>query len=194
MSQKFDQPLIELTLAGDTRAFAKLVARYQHMVYTLVFRLVGNTEEAEEVAQDSFLKAYLALPNFKGDSKFSTWLYRIAYNRGLDCLQKKKRQPNTDSMDAYPDLDIAVLENNWDTIDAKDRKLAIKKAVESLQGDDGIVITLFYYEELSLNEIAHVLGLEVNTAKVKLHRARKKLGEALRKILEPEIIQGYERK
>jgi len=193
MSQDTDQPLIKLILAGDMQAFAQLVTKYQHMVYTLALKLTGNEEEAEEVAQDTFLQAYKSLPSFKGESKFSTWLYRIAYHKGLDALKKRKRKVEVHTIDAYPNLDVPALENSWDSLEAKERKNIIKRAMTHLDGDDAVLITLFYFEELSLNEIADVVLLKANTVKVKLHRARKRLATILRENLEPEIIEGYER-
>lgn len=88
MNKPSDQLLIERAQKRDISAYEKLVDRYKHMVFTLALRLVGNREDAEEVAQDTFIKVYSALTTFKGESKFSTWLYKIAYRKGLDCLKK----------------------------------------------------------------------------------------------------------
>ncbi len=196
MSQESDQPVIKLILAGDTQAFAALVSKYRHMVYNLAIKLVGDEQEAEEVAQDSFLQAYRSLSSFKGESKFSTWLYRIVYHKGLDALKKRKRKRKLEvlNIDTYPDFDIPSLENNWDSLEARERKKSIKKAVEDLNGDDALLITLFYFEELSLNEIANILSVRIGTVKVKLFRARKRLAIYLRQKLEPGIIEGYEKK
>ena len=194
MSQEIDQPFIKISLDGDTQAFARLVSKYQHMVYNLAFKMMGNLEDAEEVAQDTFLQVHRSLPGFKGKSKFSTWLYRIAYHKALDALKNRKRKLSAHSIDAFPSLDIPSLENHWELLETKERKDMIKKAVAELDGSDAVVITLFYYEELSLNEISKILMVEVNAVKVKLFRARKRLAILLREKLEPEIIEGYERK
>lgn len=195
MSQESDQSKIKLILDGDTQAFAALVSKYQHMVYNLAIKLVRDKQEAEEVAQDSFLQAYKSLSSFKGESKFSTWLYRIVYHKGLDALKKRKRKRKLEvqTIDAYTDFDFPSMENHWDSLEAKERKKIIKKAVEDLNGDDALLITLFYFEELSLNEIAEVLSARVGTVKVKLFRARKRLAKFLRQKLEPETIEGYEK-
>lgn len=192
MSKDKDQRLIKLAIAGDTSAFAKLVENYQHMVYTLALKLVKRPEDAQEVAQDSFLKAYQALNTFKGDSKFSTWLYKLTYNKGLDFLKKRKRTIAINFIDTDFDVDVPALESSWDTLEKREQRKVIKNAVRDLSSDEGILITLFYFEELSLSEIAKVLGLHSNTVKVKLYRARKRLSHILRKKLEPEIIEGYE--
>jgi RNA polymerase sigma-70 factor (ECF subfamily) len=192
MSKDKDHPLITLAREGDTAAYAELVEKYQHMVYTLALKLVGRSEDAQEVAQDAFLKAYQALNSFKEESKFSTWLYKITYRKGLDLLKKRKRMVQTYSIDGEFNIDIPALEQTWDALEIKEQRTSIKKAVNQLNTDDVMVITLFYFEELSLNEIADVLSLKANAVKVKLFRARKRLAHILRKELEPEIIEGYE--
>lgn len=193
MSQDEDQPLINLTLEGDTSAFAKIVKKYEHMVFALAMKLMQNKEEAQEVAQDAFLKAYSALGSFKGDSKFSTWLYKITYNKGLDELKKRKRTLEVIKIDNYLELNVPDLNNSWESLEVKERKITITKAIHTLRPEDKVLITLFYFEELSLNEIAVVLGLEISNVKVRLHRVRHKLAKVLRKIMEPETIQGYEK-
>ncbi|MEX0290363.1 MAG: RNA polymerase sigma factor, partial [Flavobacteriaceae bacterium] len=99
MSHNQDQHYIDRALSGDTRAFEVLIENYKHMVFTLALKMVKNREDAEEVAQDAFIKAYSALSTFKGDSKFSTWLYKIVYYRSLDYLKKNKRQLQTTAID-----------------------------------------------------------------------------------------------
>lgn len=193
MSQDEDQPLINLTLEGDTSAFAKIVKKYEHMVFALAMKLMQNKEEAQEVAQDAFLKAYSALGSFKGDSKFSTWLYKITYNKGLDELKKRKRTLEVIKIDNYLELNVPDLNNSWESLEVKERKITITKAIHTLRPEDKVLITLFYFDELSLNEIAVVLGLEISNVKVRLHRVRHKLAKVLRKIMEPETIQGYEK-
>lgn len=192
MSKDKDQPLITRAITGDTSAFAKLVENYQHMVYTLALKLVKRPEDAQEVAQDSFLRAYQALSTFKGDAKFSTWLYKITYNRGLDFLKKRKRMLPINDVDYNFNVNISTLENNWDSLEKQEQRQTINNAVQELSATDGILITLFYFEELSLIEIANILGLNDNAVKVKLFRARKRLSYILRRKLEPETIEGYE--
>ena len=191
MSQESDQSIIKLILAGDSQAFATLVSKYQHMVYNLAIKLMGDKQEAEEIAQDSFLQAYRSLSSFKGESKFSTWLYKIVYHKGLDALKKRKRKRKLEvlNIDVYP-----ALENDWDSLEVKERRRSVKEAVKNLNGDDALLITLFYFEELSLNEIGDILSVRVGAVKVKLFRARKRLAIYLRQKLEPEIINGYEKK
>ncbi|MFS4494074.1 RNA polymerase sigma factor [Maribacter sp. 2308TA10-17] len=194
MSQKEDQHYIDKVINGDTRAFSVLVERYKHMVFTLAAKILKNHQEAEEVAQDVFVKMYSALTAFKGDSKFSTWLYKIAYYRSLDYLKKQKRSLNTSSIDSDTEFHLASTENALDNLEANERKQSIKNAIDELPEDDAVVITLHYFEELSLKEIADIMNLEANTVKVRLFRSRKRLAQLLKNKLEPEILDNYERK
>ncbi len=164
------------------------------MVFTLAVKVLRNHEEAEEVAQDVFIKAYTALATFKGESKFSTWLYKIAYYRSLDYLKKHKRSINTSSIDADTEYHLTSMEDALDGLEAKERKRTIKTAINELPHDDAVVITLHYFEELSLKEIADIMNIEANTVKVRLFRSRKRLAVLLKNKLEPEILGNYGRK
>jgi len=193
MSQLEDQHYIDAAIKGDARAFAALVDRYKYMVFTLAMKMLKNNEEAEEIAQDVFVKVFKNLKTFKGDSKFSTWLYKIAYYQSLDYLKKQKRSLNTSSIDSDRIFQLASLENTLDELDANQRKRTIKNAINELAEDDAIVITLHYFEELSLKQIAVIMGIEANTVKVRLFRSRKRLAIILQKKLEPETLGKYGR-
>jgi RNA polymerase sigma factor (sigma-70 family) len=193
MSQPEDHYYIDAAINGDTRAFAALVDRYKHIVFTLAMKMLKNTEEAEEVSQDVFMKAYHALQTFKGESKFSTWLYKIAYYQSLDYLKKQKRNLNTSSIDSDTEYHLPNIENTLNGLEENERKLAIKSAIDKLPEDDAVVITLHYFEELSLKEIAEIMGIEANTVKVRLFRSRKRLAVVLKNNLEPEILGNYGR-
>jgi RNA polymerase sigma-70 factor, ECF subfamily len=187
-----DQVYINKILNGDTNAFAVLVDRYKDLVFTLALRMVKNREEAEEVAQDTFIKTYNALSKFKGESKFSTWIYKVAYNTCLDRLKKNKRQPYTVAIDEYTEHQIKTLDNALDNIEEQEKKQTIKNCLELLPSEDSFILTLYYFEELSLDEISKITGLKPNNVKVKLFRSRKKLATILKQQLEPEIIESYE--
>ncbi len=191
MSQNLDQQQITLALKGDARAFSVLIDRYKHMVFTMALQIVKSREDAEEVAQDTFLKAFKALKTYKGDAKFSTWLYKIAYYRSLDYLKKNKRSIKTTMIDISEEYNIASLDSAMDGLEAEDRKVAVKRAIQKLPEDDGVLIQLHYFEELSLNEISEVMNISANTLKVRIFRARKRLAELLKSTLEPEIISNY---
>lgn len=188
MSQKPDEHLIKKVIRGESNAYAVLVDRYKHMVFTLALRILKNREDAEEIAQDTFLKAYLALKDFKGDSKFSTWLYKIAYYRSLDYLKKNRRQVETTSIDISEEYNIAAMDDALDGLEAKERKELIKRAIQKLPADDSVLITLYYFETLSLNEISKVMGIPANTIKVRLFRGRKRLAKILENNLELENV------
>ncbi len=194
MGQNREQQCIDAIVNGDTQAFSVLVDRYKHMVFTLAMKVLGHREEAEEVAQDVFLKAYQALPSFKGDSKFSTWLYKIAYNKSLDYAKRNGRYLKTTSLDASVELHVPSLDNTLEGLEANDRRTTIKRAMADLPENDAVVITLHYFEELSLKEISEVMGISPNTVKVRLFRSRKRLAVLLKNKLEPETIKGYGRK
>lgn len=187
-----DQVYINKILNGDTNAFTVLVDRYKDLVFTLALRMVKNREEAEEVSQDTFIKVYKSLNRFKGDSKFSTWIYRVAYNTCLDRLKKNKRQEYTVAIDEYTEHQVKTLENALDALEEQEKQLAIKKCLEMLPSEDSFILTLYYFEELSLDEISKITGLKPNNVKVKLFRSRKKLATILKQHLEPEIIESYE--
>ncbi|MFH6604850.1 RNA polymerase sigma factor [Maribacter algicola] len=186
-----DRPYIEKVLDGDTTAFAVLVNRYKDMVFTLALKMIGNREEAEEVSQDTFIKIYEKLNGFKGDSKFSTWVYRITYNSCLDRIKKNRKERDTLTINAFTENQIPALETAFDIMERSDRKKVINECLDKLPGEDSMVILLYYYDELSLAEISEVIGVGQNHAKVKLFRARKRLATILRQRLEPTILENY---
>jgi RNA polymerase sigma-70 factor, ECF subfamily len=170
-----EQDFIVRILDGDTQAFAVLLKRYQRPVHSLIRQVVHCKEDAEELTQDVFVKAFRKLGSFKGDSSLSTWLHRIAYNTAIDATRKQKL--------FFPDFDEKELNNLADeTVDEllsreNDEALLLRleKAVERLSPEDKALITLYYTEEKSVNEVAAIAGLTPDHTKVKLHRARKKL-------------------
>lgn len=183
---------INLIIEGNTKAFSVLVDRYKDLVFSLALKMVKNKEEAEEVAQDTFIKVYKSLTQFKGDSKFSTWIYKVAYNTCLDRLKKHKREQKVVSIDEFNSNQIMSLDNALDAMEVKERGQAIQDCLQLLPADDAFLMTLFYFEEQSLEEISKVLGITPNNVKVKLFRSRKKLTSILKETLEPEIIEYYE--
>ncbi len=186
-----DIQCITSILNGNKQLYSVLVNRYKDLVYTAVVRLVKNNEVAEEVAQDTFIKAYNALNKFKGDAKFSTWLYRIAYNSSLDYLKKKKL--NIEPISKLNEMDVVSSLDVLNEIEKVERNTIIKRCIEQLNGDDSFLLTLYYYEELSIVELANVLDLTLSNTKQKLFRARKKLAVLLKENLEKEWIEVYER-
>lgn len=188
LTKETDHELIQQVLDGNTQCYAALVKRHERYVFTLAMRFVKSREDAEEVAQDVFVKAYRALGTFKQESKFSTWLYTITYTTAMTALRKKNLI--TDSIDGEA---ISVqLENHTSGfgVDQLDRKMGhvyLNEAITALLPMDAAIINLFYQGEQSLEEISKILMLDANTVKVKLHRARHRLREKLTESLKSEV-------
>jgi RNA polymerase sigma factor (sigma-70 family) len=193
MSNEDDQHYIHLVMEGDTNAFAVLVDRYKDMVFTLSLKMLKDREEAEEVAQDTFLKIYKSLSKFNSESKFSTWMYKVAFNTCLDRLKKNKRSQPVTAMDEFTEQEAISLMNVLDSIEERERKQVIQDCLHCLPGEDSFLLTLYYFEEQSLEEIANIIGINPNNVKIRLYRSRKKLTALLKDRLEPEILQQYER-
>lgn len=193
MTTNNDQILINQINNGDTFAFGQLVDQYKDLVFTLALRMLKNREEAEEVAQDTFIKVYKSLKRFKGDSKFSTWIYRIGYNTCLDRIKKNRKYLNDVEINEITAHQVRTIDNALDRIEANEKKAAIKQCIDKLSSEDSFLVTLYYYEDLSLDEISKIIGMNANAVKVKLFRCRKKLATILNSYLEPEIIEYYER-
>jgi RNA polymerase sigma factor (sigma-70 family) len=177
-----DTEIIKKILQGEQALFAQLVQRYQRYVFTLVNRFTSNREDAEEISQDIFVKAYRSLADFRGEAKFSTWLYTVVRTSCITFLRKK--QLDTTSLDN--ERTLIQLENkesgfNANIVEQKSRHAMLNAAIQLLSPDDSLILTLFYKGEQSLEEIGRIMGLEPNTVKVKLHRARNRLKEKMEK-------------
>ncbi|GMN11660.1 RNA polymerase sigma factor [Croceitalea sp. MTPC9] len=191
MEQNLNQPNVQLILSGDSQEFSKLVDDYKNLVFTVALRMLKNPEEAEEVAQDTFIKVFKSIKNFKGDSKFSTWIYRITYNTCLDRLKKIKKEQNISSFDEISGLEIANLNTVLDDIERGEKSKLLKKCMELLSPNDSALLSFFYFEEKNLKELSKILSLSENTVKVRLFRARERLGSILKERLNPETIRNY---
>lgn len=171
-----DQEIIQQVLQGRQQAYAVLVERYNRYVYTLVMRYISNREEAEEVAQDVFVKAYRSLADFRGQCKFSTWLYTITNTTCISFLRKRKEQAV--HIDEHKMANVAE-DKGPDYSEKRSEKKMLQHAITRLPEADARIITLFYQHEQNLEEIGIALGLTPNHVKVRLFRARKKLKEIL---------------
>jgi RNA polymerase sigma-70 factor, ECF subfamily len=183
-----DSEIISLVLKGEHNAYASLVERYKSYVFTLTLRFIKNREDAEEVSQDIFVKAYRSLADFKGTAKFSTWLYTIVNTTCITFLRKKRL--NVRSLDDERTFEVADSQDSGfraNQVEQKSRLNMVNRAIAMLSPDDAEIITLFYKNEQSLEEIGQILGVEVNTAKVRLHRARTRLKEKMEKHFTEEI-------
>jgi len=179
MKYQDDNHYIDRVLNGDVSAYAMLVAKYKNLVFSIALKILNNREDAEEIAQDCFLKAFQALKTFEKKSKFSTWLYRIVYNTAISKTRKKR-------LDLVP-MDNYVIHNYTedgvaaavDEIDPEEQKVLIERAMERLSDDESLLITLFYKGENSIEDISNITGLSMSNVKVRLHRIRKKLHDEL---------------
>jgi RNA polymerase sigma factor (sigma-70 family) len=187
-----DNEIISRVLKGEQNAYAELVNRYQAYVFTLVLRMIKSREDAEEVAQDVFIKAYRSLADFRGDSKFSTWLYTIANTTSITFLRKKKLDVH--SLDNEKVFEVADSKDSGfraNLVEQKSRVNMVNEAIAMLSPDDAEIITLFYKAEQNLEEISRILRLETNTVKVRLHRARTRLKEKMEKNFSEEVKNIY---
>ncbi|MDH7444439.1 RNA polymerase sigma factor [Aquimarina sp. 2201CG14-23] len=187
MNHQSDQYYIEQVLGGDTNAFSFLVERYQNLVYTVVYRMIRNNEEAEEVAQDAFIKAYKSLSNYRGEAKFSTWLYTIAYRKSLDAIKAKKRFTSTELIEEISEGEAGLVNDALSYLQDKERKQIISDSILTLPEVEAAIITLYYYDEKSVKEIKEIVGLTEDNIKIKLYRSRKKLYSILKHHISPEI-------
>ncbi|WP_299898871.1 RNA polymerase sigma factor [uncultured Aquimarina sp.] len=187
MNHQSDQYYIKQVLEGDANSYGILVQRYQSLVYTVVYRMVKNKEEAEEIAQDTFVKAYKSLVNYRGESKFSTWLYTIAYRKSLDAIKVKKRFVSTELIEEISEGEIGMVNDALNYLQTKEKKKIIADSILKLPEEEAAIVTLYYFEEKSVKEIKAIVGLTEENIKIKLYRSRKKLYSILRYYVSPEM-------
>lgn len=189
--QADDMAVIKSVLQGSQAAYATLVTRYQQYVFTLAMRYVNNRELAEELSQDVFIKAYRYLPDFRGNSKFSTWLYTIVNSTCLSHLRNKKQETvllEHDKMVSLSDQSGAG-EQPSRILEQKHQKQLIESALKQMQDTDAQMLTLFYQAEQSVDEIGLIVGLTSSNVKVRLFRARQKLKDILMTKMKGEVYR-----
>ena len=174
-----DNETIGRVLNGDVAAYASLVAKHKNLVFSIVLKIVNNREDAEEISQDVFLKAYQSLNTFERKSKFSTWLYRIAYNAAISKTRKKRIEMVAIEEIVITNYSTDQIGRNMNELEENDRQLILEKALLRLPEEDNLLITLFYKNENSIEDISDITGLSVSNVKVRLHRIRKKLYEEM---------------
>lgn len=180
-----DNAIIESVLQGDVNAFEKLVTKYEKTVYNLALRMTGNAEDAADMTQESFLKAYRSLTSFRGESKFSVWLYRITSNVCLDFLRSKSRRPVLSLTVEDSDGEETELEIPDLSADPEEKLLssltreAVQRGLDSLPAQQKEILLLREISGLSYGEISETLGLEISTVKTRIFRARKRLAAFL---------------
>lgn len=184
-----EKQLIHKVLKGDTSAFGYFVDTYQDMAITIAYRICGNRQDAEDIVQNAFVKAFHNMHTFRSDSKFSTWFYRIVYNTALTHINSKGF--NTEYEDyKVVDNDTAYY-SEWDTLEQiheNERREMINQAMDKMPKDESLLLTLYYLEENAVKDICLITGLTESNVKVKLHRARKRFGEILGNIMHYESV------
>ena len=189
MTTTDDKELIARIQAGDTAAYRETMKRYGTPICTLTRRIGGSREDAEELTQDVFLKAFDRIGRYRGESSFSTWLYRIAYNCAVSKYRKRKREmPFADetAQERIPDTNAP-----WQGEDASGKREALLSALETalsrLPTEEAMIVSLFYTARKSVEELADITGYSASNIKVKLHRIRRKLGTLIENIQTTEL-------
>ncbi len=175
--------LIDRILAGEQNLYAMLVDKHKSYAYTIAMKVLENRSDAEEAAQDSFIKAFHYLKGFNRQAKFSTWLYRIVFNTAIS--YKRKRKP------AHQSIENSIIEYSEQAdhqTEHDDKHIFIMKAMDKLNEADRLAIQLFYIKEFSMEEVADMMGQNINTIKVRVHRARLRLADELKGILKQEAL------
>lgn len=173
--------------SGDTDAFRLLVEMHQHLAFTIAYNIVKNRQDAEEVVQDSFIKVFNKITQFKEESKFSSWLFKIVYNTALSRIRKKQLDTFTLEHDDYT-MEFGIdSHSGWDQMVLEDQKKYIDKALEMLPEKDKLVLTLFYLADESLADICKITEEKQGTVKARLHRARSKVYDQLNMLLRNEL-------
>ena len=181
-----DTYYIERIQAGDTASFACLLDRYSRLVYSLILRIVRNKEDAEELTQDVFMKVFNKLGSFKGDSSFSTWIYRIAYNTAISEVRKNRPEHLAIEESVMADVSEDEIAGSLGSVGENEQTRRLDAALELLSPDERAIVLFFYMEDKAIEDIANITGLSIANVKVKLHRIRKKLFVLLKKMEELE--------
>jgi RNA polymerase sigma factor (sigma-70 family) len=188
MNYKGDIYYIEQILAGNSNSFNYIVDRHKNKAYNLAFRICGNHEEAEELAQDSFVKAYRSLGGFKMKSSFATWLYRIVYNTAISHVRIKKK--GVLSLEDFPADATDFIGSNTSEEEAEReyRSSLVNFALQKITEEERGLISLYYYDEISTDEISDITGISRSNIKVKLFRARQKMQDIIEKVEKKKLM------
>ncbi|MFY9151461.1 MAG: RNA polymerase sigma factor [Prolixibacteraceae bacterium] len=187
MNKTDDIQYIEAVRNGNLQAFSYLVEKYRNMVYSLALKLMKRPEEAEEMAQDTFIKAYRKIDSYEGKSKFSTWLYSITYNGCISELRKRRIGFASIDDRVMSDQDEMKMYDYYRETKKEDQEKYLNLALSKLPEDDQVLVTLYYYEGQSMDDISLITGLTVSNIKVKIHRARKRMYALLHEMLRDEV-------
>ncbi len=177
---------IQQIITGDTSKFSYFIDTYKDMAYSIAVRIVNNTEDAEEIVQDAFLKAYNSLSGFRGDSRFSTWFYKIVVNKSLSKARRKLAPFKQLDSGNLPDHLVDNMEEAYGKLTQEERIKYINEGLNKLKMEDALVLTLYYLQENTIAEIAEITSISADNVKMQLHRARKKMYQSISEILKLE--------
>jgi RNA polymerase sigma factor (sigma-70 family) len=187
-----DNFYIEKVRNKETAAYSTLVDKHKDMVFSIALKILRNREDAEELAQDVFVKAFQSLNTFKGDSKFSTWLYRIVYNAAISKTRKKKIEMVEIDYNIIDNYSTDEIKEDINRLAYDDQKKIVDKILQDLNPQENVMITLFYFKENSTEEISEIMGITQSNVKVKLHRLRKKILLEANEILHKQNKEIYQ--
>ena len=205
MTREQEAMIVQRIIGGETEAFELLVLEYQKNVYNVALRITGNAEDAADMAQEAFIKAFNSISSFKGDSRFSVWLYRIVSNVSVDFLRSKARRPSSSlsiENEEGETVELEIADESLSPEQLLETKLssqAVRRGLDSLPEDYRQILLLREIQGLSYDEIAQILDIEIGTVKSRIFRARKKLCAYLIKdgnipdFVSSGIIEGGER-
>lgn len=189
MKFKEDSEYIHAIKKGDWKAFGLLVQKHQSYAYTLALRILKNSEDAKEVAQDSFIKIFHSLQGFQEKSSFRTWLYKIVYHEALGTLRKNKRQFVSIEDFQEAQFEEPEYQSGLDLLEENDRRNIIQLALNKLRPAESTILSLFYLDEQSIKEIEEITDFSESNIKILLHRGRKNLIKELNKTHHKETLR-----
>jgi RNA polymerase sigma factor (sigma-70 family) len=188
MENKADEYYIREILKGDSGSFSQLVEKYQHLAFTLSLKVLNQREDAEDAAQEAFIKAYNSLRYFNGKSAFRTWFFRIVYNTAIIKLRSHKKAEVKIEETRLTEAEITGTENAMNQFNIEERQKYLKLGLDKLEPEEKALLNMYYYDDFPMDEVAKITGLTVSNVKVKIHRSRKRLLKELTLILKDEVI------
>ena len=191
MASNKDQVYIDKVLNGEISAYSKLVDHHKDMAFSIALKIVRIREDAEEITQDAFIKAYQKLSSFRKDAKFSTWLYRIVYNAAISHTRKKRLESTELTPGTIENYSVDKISEGINQIDKQRQKELVNKLIDKLPALEFTLINLYYRQEMSIDEISRITDLSASNVKVKLFRIRKAMMQNLQKEIRTEHKKIY---
>ena len=179
--------ILQQAQQGDLKAFARLIDQHKAYVYTIIYRIVGSKVDAEEASQDVFVKVFKKLNSYNGESKFTTWLYSIAYRTAIDHKRKMNRIPAYAGIDENISKVFVANSRTDESLDITERRNYLNKAIDMLNDEQAAVITLYYLRDYNIEEIREITEMTKSNIKVILYRARIKLKEIIQNNFQNEL-------